>query len=347
MSGCNAQAILDAQPDLTLDQVRARMAPYAERVAELQRRYAVRRGVLLQALWLVQEEFGWVPRIAMKWAAEVSEVSPVHAYGVAEFYTMYRKAPAGRYLIQVCETMCCQLAGADNLIEHLEQQLGIHAGETTTDGLFTLLRVQCLAACGNGPSILINDEFLYGQGELNEHEEGYAPTAADLDRWIERLRKEAAEQPQPSKIDSLGGIVLNTKGHPGVEGASAAPLAADYCPPPPALKVTAESVGTTITIGALCAPECTAATVERSDDDGATWQVIGEIDVTAAPGVPGPPGGPKTPSFSDELAIGASASYRLIAREGTGDAQRVAKPSAAATVTAIEPPADDSSEGDA
>lgn len=341
MTGCSPQAILDAQPALQLEQVRERMRPYAARVAELQRRYPIKRGLLLQALWLVQEEFGWVPRIGMKWAAEVADVSPVHAYGVAEFYTMYRKAPLGRYLIQVCETMCCQLEGADDLIAHLEDALGIHAGETTGDGLFTLLRVQCLAACGNAPAILINDEFLYGPGELNEHEEGWHPTAVDLDRWLARLRREAAETPEPTAVDSLGGMMLDTRGHPGAAGASAAPLPTDYAPPPPALKVAAENQGGTITVKWLCAPECTQAVVERSVGDGGDWQVVGTVDVAAAPSVPGPPGGPKTPSLTDELAIGTRARYRVVARHG----DRVARASAAAEVTATPEPEEPAEEG--
>ncbi|MDA3961571.1 MAG: NAD(P)H-dependent oxidoreductase subunit E [Planctomycetota bacterium] len=340
MSGCNAQAIIDAQLDLTIEQVRERMQPYTARVAELQRRYAMKRGVLLQALWLIQEEFGWVPRIGIKWAAEVSDVSPVHAYGVAEFYTMYRKAPMGRFLIQVCEGMCCQLKGANDLIAHLEQALGIHAGDTTEDGLFTVLRVQCLAACGNGPSVLINDEFLYGPGELNEHQEGWSPSAADLDRWIERLRKEAEAKPQPDKVDSLGDIMLDTKGHPGSDGASGAPLPKDYAPPPPALKVKAESQGSAITVSCLCAPEITEASVERSTDGGTTWAAIGTIDVVKTPGVPGPPGGPKTPSYTDEIAVGSTAAYRIVARE----AEREARPSAVAEVTAAAV-SDDGEEG--
>ena len=345
MSACpTPEQILTAQPDLTIEQVRERMAKHQARVDELRRRYAIPRGVLLQALWLVQEEFGWVPRIGIKWAAEVSEVSPVHAYGVAEFYTMYRKAPQGRYLVQVCETMCCQLFGADDLIAHLEKQLGIHAGETTEDGLFTLLRVQCLAACGNAPSILINDEFLYGPGtELNVHKEGWHPTADDVDAWIERLRKQAAENPEPEPVDSLGVIMLNTKGHPGAPGASGTVLPEGYAPPPPALKVTAESKGSEITVSCLCAPECTEAVVERSTDGGSSWTVVGTIDVTKAPGVPGPPGGPKTPSLVDELAIGSSAEYRITTREG----ERVARPSASASVTAVALPASESEGGDA
>lgn len=324
----------DVQAGIDLQQVRERMAPHRARVAELLRRYPQKRGALLQVLWLVQEVYGWVPRAAIKWAAETCAVSPVHAYGVAEFYTMYHKAPVGRYLIQVCQTMCCQLYGAEELIAHLERTLGIGHGETTPDGLFTLMRMECLAACSNGPAVLINDEFLYGPGDLNEPEEAWHPAPADLDRWIERLRAEAAERPEPEPVDALGGIVLDTRGHPGAEGATAEPLPEGYAPAPPALKVAAERAGAAVTVRCLCAPECTRAVVERSDDDGATWQAVGEVDVTQAPGVPGPPGGPKQVSWEGELEPGRRARYRLVAFEG----ERQARPSAAAEVTAAEPP---------
>lgn len=328
MSGCNAQAILDAQPDMTLEQVEERMAPYADRVRELLRRYPIKRGALLQLLWLVQEEFGWVPRITIKWAARHAEVSPVHAFGVVEFYTMYKQAPVGRYFLQVCEGPCCYIQGGEELISHLETKLGIHAGETTEDGLFTLVRVQCLAACGNGPAVLVNDEFLYGSGELNELELGFHPTPEVLDGWLERLRKEAEGQPEPVKIDALGGQRLDTAGHPGGAGATGSEQPKDYAPPPPALQVAGETKAGAVTITCLCAPETTTAQVERSDDDGKTWKQVGEVDVTAMPGVPGPPGGPKQVSWEGALAIGDHASFRLITAEG----DRVARPSASVAV---------------
>lgn len=343
MSAGHAAAILEAQPDLTLAQVAERMAPQAERVAELLRRYPVKRGALLQLLWLVQEEFGWVPRIGIKWAAEQAAVSPVHAFGVVEFYTMYRQAPLGRYLIQICHNVCCHIQGAEDLIAHVEETLGIKAGETTEDGLFSLQRVECLAMCGNGPGILINDEMLYGPDGLNEHVEGWHASAADVDAWIERLRKEATEQPEAPRVDALGDIMLQTAGHPGADGSAAETLPADYAPPALALKVKASSRGETITVEALCAPETSEAVVERSDDEGRNWRTVGTVDVSQCPGVPGPPGGPKQVSFADVLAIGQSARYRLIARE----AGREARPSASATVTAEPVVDEEAGEGNA
>ncbi len=320
MTGCAVNPATVQPDDLTIEQVRSRMAPYQQRIDELLRRYPVKRGALLQALWLVQEEFGWVPRVGIKWAAEVSAVSPVHAYGVVEFYTMYKQVPTGRHLIQVCQTMCCYLQGSEPLIEHLEKSLGIHAGETTKDGLFTLVRVECLALCGTGPGVMIDDEAI-GPDEFEKWPEGFHPTPAILDRWIDKLRAQAAANPKPAKTDALGGIVLHTKGHPGAAGASSQGQKPGYAPAPPALKVAAKSEGDAVTVTWINAPECAKLVVERSDDNGASWREIASV-------------GPKDQKASDKIAPDGSAQYRVIAHEK----ERAAKPSAVANVKWTAPP---------
>jgi NADH:ubiquinone oxidoreductase subunit E len=316
MSSCAAANPALIQPsDLTIEQVRARMAKYQPRVDELLRRYPVKRAALLQNLWLVQEEFGWVPREAIKWAAEVSAVSPVHAFGVVEFYTMYKQTPQGRHLIQVCQTMCCYLQGSENLIEYLERTLGIHCGETTKDNLFTLVRVECLALCGSGPGVMIDDEAI-GPAEFEQIPEGWHPRPADLEKWIVRLRQEAVANPKPKPVDSLGGIMLNTKGHPGAVGASAQPTKLNYAPPAPALKVNAVSNGDAVTVTWLNDPACAKLVVERSDDAGTSWKELASV-------------GPKDQKTTDKLSEGKTAHYRVIAHEK----ERVAKPSAVAVCT--------------
>lgn len=321
---CNPALVQPA--DLTLDTVRARMARQQSRIDELLRRYPVKRGALLQALWLVQEEFGWVPRVGIEWAAEVCAVSPVHAFGVVEFYTMYRQVPMGRYLIQVCQTMCCHLQGSEELIGHLEKTLGIHAGETTADGLFSLLRVECLALCGTGPGVMINDQAIgpepraLDSGRLVEghlDQDAFHPTPAVLDRWLAFLRDEAARNPQP-RPDAVGDVVLNTRGHPGAAGANAEPLPADYAPPAPALKLAAKSDGGAVTLTWLNDPGCVKAAVERSDDGGTTWREVASV-------------GPKDQKFTDQLAVGATAFYRVTAHEKS----RAARPTPAVSVTAV------------
>jgi NADH-quinone oxidoreductase E subunit len=114
---------------------------------------------MLAALWITQEEKGYVTEEAMTDIAVLLDVTPVQVYETVTFYTMFTLQPVGKYLIQVCRTLSCALVGAGSLIRHLEQQLGITVGETTADGLFTLKKVECLAACGAGPMMQINNEF--------------------------------------------------------------------------------------------------------------------------------------------------------------------------------------------
>jgi len=317
--------VLEVQPtDLDLAGVRERMAPQTERVAELLRRYPVKRAALLQVLWLIQEEFGWIPRVSIRWAAEVCEVAPVHAFAVVEFYTMYKQIPPARYHIRVCQGVSCHIQGAEELIAHLEQKLGIRAGEHTEDALFALERVECLAACGNGPAVQVNDDFLFGSGELNQHQDGWHPDAASLDAWIDRLREQAAQQPELPRIDELGGILVGSAGHPGACGAAAEDNPPDYAPPPPALNPAASIDGQQVTVRALCAPEVTWAVLERQN--GVAWLQVGECDPRQ---ISGPPG-PKQVAFSDHLGGAASACYRVIASSG----ERIARPSAAVAIDA-------------
>lgn len=326
MSSCANPA--KVQPaDLTLEAVRTRMAGYAPAISELKRRYPTRRAVLLQVLHLAQQQFGWVPRVAIEWAAEVSECNPAHAFSVVEFYTMYRQVPTGRHLIQVCQTMCCHLQGSEDLIAYLEKKLGIHAGGTTEDHLFSLVRVECLALCGSGPGVMIDDQAIgpvphpLGKGKLIEGHFDVAdfhPTPAVLDAWIDFLKSQPAAKDRHHDHDAIGDIVLNTKGHPQGAGSTAQPLAADYFPACPALKVAAKAAEGTVTVTWSNDPSYTAkAVVERSDDGGSTWRQIAEV-------------GPKDQKATDKLDAGAAAKYRVVVHEKA----RVANPSAVVEVKA-------------
>ena len=328
MSGCHANPATVQPADLTIEAVRARMARYADRVAELRRRYPTRRAVLLQVLHLAQQEFGWVPRVAIQWAAEVSECAPAHAFSVVEFYTMYRQVPTGRHLIQVCQTMCCFIQGSEDLIGHLERTLGIHCGETTADGLFTLVRVECLALCGSGPGVMIDDQAIgpvpYALGAGPALREGhfdvadFHPTPAILDAWVAFLRAQPANaHGRHHDHDAIGDIMLNTKGHPAGAGATAAPLPPDYAPPAPALKPSAKVDAGAVTITWINDPATARAVVERSDDGGSSWREIAAV-------------GPRDQKATDRLEPGQSAQYRITAHEKA----RSARPSAVVTATA-------------
>jgi len=102
---------------------------------------------------------GWIPLAAMNKIAQVLEMAPIRVYEVASFYTLFNREPVGTHLIQVCGTTPCQLNGAEAIIEAITEHVGIKVGETSSDGLFTMLEVECLGACVNAPMVQINDDF--------------------------------------------------------------------------------------------------------------------------------------------------------------------------------------------
>lgn len=128
-------------------------------IEALLERYPSKQAALLPALWLAQERWGWISPGITEAIAERLELSPAFIEGVITFYTMYLRQPPGRYLLQVCTTLSCQLCGAASLVEHLKSKLGIDFGETSADGRFTLVDVQCLGACGEAPIIQVNNDF--------------------------------------------------------------------------------------------------------------------------------------------------------------------------------------------
>jgi NADH-quinone oxidoreductase E subunit len=103
---------------------------------------------------------GWIPRAAMDEIATILDMPKVKVYEVASFYTMYHLAPIGKYLLQVCTTTPCWLCASDDIMRAIKDHLGLaHNYDTTTDGYFTLLEVECLGACANAPMVQINDHY--------------------------------------------------------------------------------------------------------------------------------------------------------------------------------------------
>lgn len=102
---------------------------------------------------------GWIPRAAMDHIAGLIDLPVMKVYEVATFYSMYNLAPVGKYLVQVCTTTPCWLCGSAKVVEACEKHLGIGVNETTKDGKFTLVEVECLGACVNAPMAQINDDF--------------------------------------------------------------------------------------------------------------------------------------------------------------------------------------------
>ena len=157
-----------------------------QRLDELISRYPVKKAALLPALWVMQEVYGGVLTTeAMRETAEYLGLPPAEVAGVATFYTMYVKEPIGKHHIEICQNVPCMALGAEELISHCEHRLGIHAGETTRDGLFTLARVECLGACCNAPAVQVGGTYFEDV------------TISRMDALIEQLKTAPSEVEKP------------------------------------------------------------------------------------------------------------------------------------------------------
>jgi len=134
-------------------------------------RYPTKQAALLPTLWLAQREFGWISREGVDYVASLLELAPAFVWGVVTFYTMYNRAPVGEKLIQVCTSISCHLAGAEKVYAACRKKLGdLAPGETTPDGKFTVVEVECLAQCDKAPAVMVNgdDHFVITEDNLDE-----------------------------------------------------------------------------------------------------------------------------------------------------------------------------------
>lgn len=133
-----------------------------EKVKEIIARYPVgkQKSALIPVLHLAQGEFGgWLDVPVMDYVAGLLQLNPIEVYEVATFYTMFNMKPVGKYVLEVCQTGPCMVCGSDQIIEHIKNKLGIKAGETTPDGLFTLKPAECLGACGYAPMMQLGKYY--------------------------------------------------------------------------------------------------------------------------------------------------------------------------------------------
>jgi NADH-quinone oxidoreductase subunit E len=132
------------------------------KVQEIIQRYpqGKQKSALLPVLHLAQEEFGgWLDVPVMDYVATLLNITPIEVYEVATFYSMYNMKPVGKFVFEVCQTGPCMLRGSDEIIDYVKSRLGIHVGETTDDGLFTLKTVECLGACGYAPMMQLGKTY--------------------------------------------------------------------------------------------------------------------------------------------------------------------------------------------
>jgi NADH-quinone oxidoreductase subunit E len=130
-----------------------------KKIEELRKCYPTTKALTLPVLWMVQEQFGWISPDAMKYVAELLALPVHHVYGVVTFYTMFNTKPVGKYHIQVCTNVSCQLRGAEKIAGHICKRLGVKPGETTSDNKFTVTEVECLGSCGTAPMMQVNNEY--------------------------------------------------------------------------------------------------------------------------------------------------------------------------------------------
>jgi len=170
-------------------------------------RYPRRKSALIPLLHLSQEQNGYITQEAMRHIAELLDVTPAEVYGTATFYEMFRFQPTGRYLINICGTMSCALLGAHELMHHAEDVLGIKAGSTTPDGVFTLQHAECQAACTEAPTLQVN------------YRHRYRVTNADFDQLVDDLRAGRLD----NEIPAHGTLARNRQHIPADKAAGAVP----------------------------------------------------------------------------------------------------------------------------
>jgi NADH-quinone oxidoreductase subunit E len=148
------------------------------RIPTIIARYPQKRAALLPLLWMAQEAQGYVSEDAMREIAVLLDLTPPQVFETVTFYSMYNLRPIGRFHIQVCRSLMCALVGTENLLSWIHAKLGLITGETTPDRMFTLHQVECLASCGTGPMMQINDDYYERL------------TQAKVDRILDDLRRD-------------------------------------------------------------------------------------------------------------------------------------------------------------
>src|SRR5260221_8558892 len=143
-----------------------------------------KRAAVLWLLHLLQEQFGYLGREQVEWTATKLGLQPINVWELISFYPMFSSQPRGKFHIKVCRTLSCELCGCGGILERLKKKLGVGLDENTSDGLFTISTVECLAACGTGPVVMINDELF----------ENVTPDGAE--RIVEDIRRTGQLEPQ-------------------------------------------------------------------------------------------------------------------------------------------------------
>lgn len=160
-------------------------------VQRIMKRYpeGKQKSAILPVLHLAQAEFdGWLSVPVMDYVASILKIQPIEVYEVASFYSMYNLKPVGKCVIEVCRTGPCWLLGSDDIVKYIEKKLGIKVGETTSDGMFTLKTVECLASCGTAPMMQIGEK--YHENLTNEKVDTILGECKSKDERVTHWKKE-------------------------------------------------------------------------------------------------------------------------------------------------------------
>jgi NADH-quinone oxidoreductase subunit E len=149
-------------------------------------RYPTKQAVVLPALHMIQHAYNWIPTAAMRELAEFLELAPAQVLDTASFYEEYWLKPKGKYLLQVCRSLTCEICGSKRLTDAIRKKLKIEPGETTPDGKFTLVEMECLGSCGTAPAMLCNEVL---------HED---LTAEQLEKLLDSLPEDPHEYRDPT-----------------------------------------------------------------------------------------------------------------------------------------------------
>jgi NADH-quinone oxidoreductase subunit E len=131
-------------------------------IQDLKKKFETNQSALIPALHRAQADQGWLSEETQAEVAQLLELSLQTVAGVVSFYTMFHRKPVGKYLLQVCRNLSCTMLGGQSLRRKLEERLGIAEGETTPDGRYTLIEVECLGSCGTAPVVMVNDRYFEG-----------------------------------------------------------------------------------------------------------------------------------------------------------------------------------------
>jgi NADH-quinone oxidoreductase subunit E len=165
-----------------------------EEIERIKDKFPTAKAATLQVLWFAQRKYGHVKPEVQKLVAQTLDLPEAHVHGVASFYTQYYKEEKGKFVLDVCTCLSCQLCGGYDILHHLEDKLGIKAGETTEDGMFSIQEVECLGACGYAPMLQVTNGVYVNN-----------LTKEKVDTLVENLRNgkmpefESIEMPQLEK----------------------------------------------------------------------------------------------------------------------------------------------------